>query len=146
MTSDKLLREFELEFADIVGYIMQIKNKTEAAFKGTNTLEVEELIKALIKVSDIGSDIDPNLRIINLKVIRKVVELANPSSDDPASEWGSEDWEKFYDEVVEKQNLLKELGVVNLLCNILAKESKRVIKEEALLVAIACTIGGNENV
>ena len=104
------------------------------------------MIKALIKVSDIGSDIDPNLRIINLKVIRKVVELANPSCLLPASEWGSEDWEMFYDEVVEKQNLLKELGVVKLLCNILAKETKRRIKEEALLVAIACTIGGNENV
>lgn len=145
-TSEKLLKEFEQEFADIVVYIMQIKNKTELAFQGTNTLEVEELIKALIKVSDIGSDIDPNLRIINLKVIRKVVELANPGCDSPASEWGSDDWEKFQDEVVAKQKLLKELGVVNLLCNILAKETKRTIREEALLVAIACTIGGNEDV
>jgi hypothetical protein len=28
-TSEKLLKEFDVEFADIVVYIMQIKNKTE---------------------------------------------------------------------------------------------------------------------
>ena len=43
-TSDTLINEFEKEFEEIVIYIIQIKNKTEKAFHGTNTLDVKELI------------------------------------------------------------------------------------------------------
>ena len=89
----------EKEFEEIVKYIMQIKPRTETAFVGTNTITVDELIKSLIKVSDIDSDIDPNLRIICLKVMRKVIEMENPASVKPASEWESDDWEKFTEEV-----------------------------------------------
>ncbi len=46
--SDKLLDEFEQEFGDIVIYIINIKSKTNTLFNGTNTLEVKELISALI--------------------------------------------------------------------------------------------------
>jgi hypothetical protein len=88
---------------------MQIKPRTETAFAGTNTITVDELIKSLIKVSDIDSDIDPNLRIICLKVMRKVIEMENPASVKPASEWESDDWEKFTEEVKVKQNMLINL-------------------------------------
>ena len=40
--------------------------------------------------------------------------------------------------------MLNKLGVVNLLCRILSKESKRAILEEAILVAIAVLLGGND--
>jgi hypothetical protein len=39
--------------------------------------------------------------------------------------------------------MLNSLGVVKLLANLIAYEPKRTIKEEALLVAIACLLGGN---
>ena len=39
--------------------------------------------------------------------------------------------------------MLNDLGVVSLLCRIMAKESKRAIVEEAILVAIAVLLGGN---
>lgn len=103
-------------------YIINIKARTEAAFDSTNTIQVDELIKSLIKVSDIDSDIDSNLRIICLKVMRKVIEMENPSSVLPASEWESEDWEKFESDVRSKQDMLIELGVVKLLCNLIAYE------------------------
>jgi len=88
-----MLNEFEKEFDEIVIYIINIAKKTEIAFAGTNTLYVEDLIGSLIKVSDIDSDILPNLKIINLKVIRKVVELENKNCNDPALDWEAEDWE-----------------------------------------------------
>jgi hypothetical protein len=47
-TSDDLLSEFEKEFEEFVVYIMQIDTKTELEFQGTNTLEVKEMISALI--------------------------------------------------------------------------------------------------
>lgn len=39
--------------------------------------------------------------------------------------------------------MLINLGVIKLLCNLIAFEETRTIKEEALLVAIACLLGGN---
>jgi hypothetical protein len=78
-SSDSLLGEFEKEFEEIVNYIIGIKNKTEIAFEGANTIEINELIQSLIKVSDTDSNIDANLRIICLKVMRKVIEMENPS-------------------------------------------------------------------
>lgn len=138
------MKEFETEFGDIIKYITGIKQKTEVAFGGTNTIEVDDLIQSLIKVSDTDSNIEPNLRIVCLKVMRKVVEQSVPMKlPKPASEWDQEDWEKYTEEVEAKQNMLTKLGVIPLLCNLIAFESKKAIKEEAFLVAIACLLGGN---
>ena len=142
-TSDNLIKEFEAEFGDIIQYITGIKAKSEQAFEGTNNIEVKELIESLIKVSDTDSTIEPNLRIVCLKVMRKVIEQSVPTADGPAAEWEQDDWDKYAEEVQEKQEMLTELGVIPLCCNLIAYESKKSIKEEALLVAIACLLGGN---
>jgi len=42
-----------------------------------------------------------------------------------------------------QQNGLIELGTVDLICNLIAYDEKRTIKEEAILVGIACLLGGN---
>ena len=39
--------------------------------------------------------------------------------------------------------MLNDLGVIQLVCDIIAYESKLAIKEEALLVSIAMLLGGN---
>lgn len=139
------MQEFEKEFEEIVVYIIGIKNKTEVAFDGSNTLDVKELIHSLINISGIASDIDPNLRIICLKVMRKVVELENLSAEAaPALDWDDE-WEKYEEEIEKKQTMLIDLDVINLICDLIALERKRNIKEEALLVAVALLLGGNED-
>jgi len=66
--------------------------KTEKAFEGTNTLDVKEVINALIKISAFNSNIDKNLRIVCLKIIRKVVEQENKKLTTPSFKWESEDW------------------------------------------------------
>jgi len=121
-TSDTMIEEFEKEFEEIVNYIIYIKNKTEKAFDGFNTLGVEELIKSLIMLSDIDTDIEPNLRIICLKVIRKVIELENKKLTTPSSTWMADDWSSFEEEIVQKQEILVDLGVIRLLCNLIAFE------------------------
>lgn len=40
--------------------------------------------------------------------------------------------------------MLNDLGVVRLLCDIIAKETKRAIQEEAILVMISVLLGGNK--
>lgn len=39
--------------------------------------------------------------------------------------------------------MLIELDVINLICDLIALERKRNIKEEGLLVAVALLLGGN---
>ena len=143
-TSDALLVEYEREFQDIVVYIIYIKNKSEATFEGTNTLDVKDLINSLIKISGIESDIHPDLRLVCLKVIRKVVELEYIGATDPALDWDDE-WERYAEEIEKKQQMLIDLGVIDLVCDLIAEEEKRVIKEEGLLVAVALLLGGNED-
>ena len=66
-----------MEFEDLVYFMIAIEANTEQAFKGTLTIKIKEILCALVKFSDISSDIDKNLRIVCLKVIRKVIELEN---------------------------------------------------------------------
>ena len=54
-------------------------------FNGTLNIQVRDILAAMIKISDIDSDIDKNLRVICLKVIRKVVEQENKGKTTPAS-------------------------------------------------------------
>jgi hypothetical protein len=121
-TSELLQAEFEVEFEGLVLYIINITLKTEEAYKGLNTIDIKDIINALIKISDISSDIDKILRIACLKVIRKVVELENKNSLTPASTWDSEDWINFKAEIRSKQMMLLKLGVVKLVCNLVAFE------------------------
>lgn len=71
------------------------------AFGGTNTLNVKEIIFALIRISDTESNIERALRIVCLKIIRKVVELENQNSTTPAFEWEADNWENFKNEIKE---------------------------------------------
>lgn len=71
----------------MVKYIINIEIKTEAAYDGMNTINVKDLISSLIRISDRSSDIDPNLKIICLKVIRKLIEMENKSTNTPSCKW-----------------------------------------------------------
>ena len=103
---------------------------------------MDHIIKSLIGITDITSDIEWNLRIVSLKVIRKVVELEHKNDFKPAFEW-ADDWIKYKEQIAEQQSLLISLDVVNLICNLIGQESKLAIKEEALLVSVAILLGGN---
>ena len=59
----------------------------------------------------------------------------------PSVDW--EDFSLFANDIENAQNTLLELGVVDLICNLIAYETKRTIQEQALLVAVACLLGGN---
>lgn len=77
--------------------------------------------------------------------MRKVIELENLTAEAaPALDW-DDDWEKYEEEIGKKQTMLIELDVINLICDLIAVEPKRVIKEEGLLVAVALLLGGNED-
>ncbi len=84
------------------------------------------------------------LRTSSLTIIRKIIESENKGeTGSNSSQWDTDDWINYEGQIVERQTMLNQLGVVNLLCRIISKESKRAILEEAILVAIAVLLGGN---
>lgn len=83
------------EFDVLVSSIIQIHKKTQAAFKGANTIQVKDFIGSLIKSTDVTSDVPWQLRTQSLKIIRKVIESENKQSTLPAKDWETEDWEAY---------------------------------------------------
>lgn len=75
--------------------------------------------------------------------MRKVIELENKSGNQqPALDWEDE-WDKYAEEISKKQAMLIGLNIIDLICDLIAFEEKRNIKEEGLLVAVALLLGGN---
>ena len=133
------------EFEELVICIIDIRKRTEQAFKETNTIQPNNFIKSLIQSSDINSSISTLLRTCSLNIIRKIIESENKGDHGKAnaSEWETEDWYAYKDQIVEQQDMLNKLEVVGLLCRIITKETNRAILEEAMLVAIAVLVGGH---
>ena len=132
------------EFEQLVLSIIFINRKTQDAFKGANTIEVREYIGSLIKSTDITSEIPAALRTQSLKIIRKVIESENKNSTASALDWEIEQWKPFAMQIRDAQDMLVKMDLIKLLCSIISKEQRKEIKEEAMMVAIAVLIGGNE--
>ena len=132
------------EFEDLVLYIINIDSRTEVAFKGANTIKNADFIQSLIISTDVTSSVPSELRTSSLTIIRKIIESENKAETGTnSSQWDTEDWSSYAEQILERQTMLNNLGVVTLLCRVIAKESKRAILEEAILVAIAVLLGGN---
>jgi hypothetical protein len=65
---------YEKEFEELIMAIVFIKKKSLIGFEGTNTLKTEDILKSLIKMTDINSEIEKDLRKTSLKILRKVIE------------------------------------------------------------------------
>ena len=141
--SDEVRIEFEREFEQLILSIIFIKKKSEIGFEGINTLETKDILKSLISLTDVNSDIDKDLRRTSLKILRKTIEMENKELTTPATQWDTDDWIKFEYQISQRQNMLTELGVIKLICRVIAYENLRSIKEEAFLCAISVLLGGN---
>lgn len=94
-TSEEINAEFEKEFEELIISIIFIKKKSEMGFEGKNTLESKDIIKSLIKLTDVQSDIDKDLRQVALKILRKAIEMENKEFQTPAAKWDTDDWIKY---------------------------------------------------
>ena len=144
-TDDTKKAQIAKEFEELVLYIINIDIRTEIAFKGANTIKNEDFIQSLIISTDVTSSIPSELRTSSLVILRKIIESENKGeASSNSSQWDTDDWISYEGQIVERQTMLNNLGVVPLLCRILAKETKRAILEEAILVSIADLLGGNK--
>lgn len=106
--SEGVIEEFEQEFKSLVFQVIFIKKKSEKSSEsltvGTpNIIEPKDILKSLIKITDINSNIDKDLRRLSLKILRKFVEFENKELTTPAADWDSEDWNKYEHQILERQ-------------------------------------------
>ena len=107
---------------------MFIKKKSELGFNGKNTLETKVILKSLIKLTDVQSEIDKDLRKTALKILRKIIEMENKEFTTPSAEWDTDDWSKYEFQIKERQDMMCDLDMVSLICNIISNESSVSIK------------------
>ena len=100
-----------------------IKKKSEIGFAGKNTLDSKDIFKSLIKITDIDSVIDKDLRKTSLKILRKSIEMENKDFTTPAAYWDTDDWIKYEYQIKERQNMMTSLGMVKLFCRVFSHDS-----------------------
>lgn len=95
------------EFEDLVDSIAGIKKKSEIGFEGTCTIRTEEIVDSLIKLTSSNNDqlghsgnLDSLSQIeYGIRVLRRLVERENIERDTPATEWDTNDWLKFEQQI-----------------------------------------------
>ena len=74
----------------MVKLIKEIEKRTDAAFKGINTITFENICRKLIKLVDpIEIILIPELSLVGLKIFRKIIEMENLNCEPSAcsAEW-----------------------------------------------------------
>ena len=142
-TDEKIATGIAKEFEALVKQIILIQQTTKTVYNGAHTIMQADFLKSIIASSDITSDIPTKLRTQSLKIVRKIIESENKSSTLSASEWETEDWMPFRENIRQAQNMLSGMNLITLICRVVAYEKKCEIREEAFLVGIAILLGGN---
>jgi hypothetical protein len=146
-TSTKLIKKMESESKILVSYLINISANSERVFKDACTIEFSEITKALIDLlRNSDSSLSVDLKVFVLKIFRTMIELENPASNSPASDWNATEFKDLNSrkKILKRQNQLVGLELVDLLVDLLSNsKNEKEIKNEAILVSISLLYGGN---
>jgi hypothetical protein len=136
MQTDKdILDQAELEFEEMCQALKDIQEMTETAFGGRTDITFEQLIESLVVLVDVNEfDLGIEMSQAGLKLMRKCIEMENPDTTLPASEWENEDWEdeQVRETIVEWQGIMNELGCTQLIMNLVGQAPDIPIVMDAL--------------
>jgi hypothetical protein len=123
-----------------------VERISDKEFNGLNTIKFESLCKKLINLVDpVDEVLRPELSLVGVTVLRKMIEMENKDLKTVAAEWDSADYEDYSKKIEERQDKLTELGVVDMICNMITADVSEDLKNEAILLGIAVLLGGNNN-
>ena len=83
---------------------------------------------------------------MGLKIFRKIIEKENKNKTTPAADWSTSDYSEYEKKINIRQNELCDFGLVELLGDMIGSDLSLNLKSEAILVAIALLLGGNEKI
>lgn len=132
-----------MEFEELAKSIISLKEKSLLGFGGVCTLEPNDVIEAIVDLTDMdGIQLTIDQIPTALKVLRKIVEVENPHTMKPSAEWTGEEDDPT-PEIIRNQHLLAKSEACNLVANLIKNEKGDAVTYEALLLGIALLIGGN---
>lgn len=140
------LESAEREFKTMIKNLIHIE-KIDVNDIYCTVIPFSDVIKSLINLVDITETTTPKEMImIGLKMFRRIIERENKKDDKPAFYWESEQWMDYNKKIVFRQNQLCDLGIVDMICNIMSQTKDTEIQYECVLIGIALLIGGNSKV
>ena len=115
------------------------------------TARVNDPVASLVKLIDQSLNLNRGLGVQALRILRKMIENANKHApNEPAAMWRDDDpeksWLDFEKDIHCRQNLLAKRNVIPMLVNVMTNSQHKSVREEALLVALAMLLGGNDYV
>ena len=144
--NEEILQLVEVEFEEMCTFLKSIESITEESFSNC-VIPFAGLISSLIALVDIGEfDLGLENSLAAVKILRKMIEMENPQSTLPASEWESEDWEDVQEQISEWQGKMTDLGCVALVMNLVGDSAETPVVMAAIDFAVTLLLGGNADV
>jgi hypothetical protein len=140
--SSSYSRSIQKEFIKLVQNFITGNSKLKRHTDSDNIKTYISPLVNLLQSDDI--DLDKEIIIKGLHILRKVIEIENRENTTPAAEWDTEDWIDDANFIKIRQNILGDLNVVKLIHKIIVKESHPCIMSECILISIAMLLGGNK--
>lgn len=143
---EKFIFEIEEEFEVMINILIDIEKLPENPLF-TCPIDFADVLKSLIGLVDVkGRVIRKDLMIIGLKVFRNIIERQNKISNEAAADWDGDEWTKYKNKIALKQEELCDLGMVQLVYNVISNIRNMEVQQEALMLGIALLIGGNTKI
>ena len=135
----------EQQFEELVKWVVRAEEKIQENYPQENpfsNVRFNPIIGAVINLLD-AKVLEKELQLGGIKLLRKIVEVENTESVEPAADWDADEWSDVREEIRLKQNKLVERGTIPFLCKLLSDTEDPAVQMECLLVCIALLIGGN---
>ena len=143
--TDEIRHIVDMEFDKLATCCVNVEKLSAQMFGARFAIQSKEIFSAIITVLGSGNEKEESCACVQehgLRLLRRSieVEVATPG---PAADWSSEDWLGQATVVAERQQLLSDLGTVELLCGLYQRSSQMGVKVQAVLLGITMLLGGN---
>ena len=150
--SEEIAKQREKQFEVFVNWVVKAEIEISERFgrerkEGNRenpfpNVKFNPIIGSIINLID-AKVLETELQLGGIKLLRKIVEVENPGSVEPAADWDSEEWADVKQNIKLKQNKLVDRGTIPFLCKLISDSEEPEVQMECLLVCIALLIGGN---
>jgi len=133
------------EFDQLAKTCIHVDTFTAETLGKQFTIQPQQLFASIIALLGSEEEVSDSEIEQGLRLLRRCVEIAVKRAG-PAADWSYEDWKDQAAEVAERQQLLSDLGTVELLTDLYRRKTHLGIKVQAVLLGITLLLGGNQAV
>lgn len=133
------------EFDQMARTCIQVDTFTAETLGKQFTIQPHQLFASIITLLGSEEEVSDSEIEQGLRLLRRCVEITVKRAG-PAADWSYEDWKDQAAEVSERQQLLSDLGTVELLTDLYHRKTHLGVKVQCVLLGITLLLGGNQTV